>query len=137
MLTIIEDFARMPFHPIEWYFAPSVSKLTSDESTRGHGSCIASKAAVSPAFERCQLLFCVSFYTSQLNNQAPCYTSKALTLILPGLVLGRLQKLAPHCHEILSHNSRHPLLLRQRPRRHHFQRTEAQIRHFVSTHVGE
>ena len=49
-LTGIEDFIKMPFHPIEWHFAPSVSKLTGDESVHGHGSCTASKALVSLAF---------------------------------------------------------------------------------------
>ena len=65
-LTGIEDFARMPFHPIEWFFAPSVSKLTSDESVRGHGSCTASKALVSFTFAWHCPLFRASLYIFQL-----------------------------------------------------------------------
>ena len=62
MLTRIEDIKKMLFHPIEWHFAPSVSKSTTDETTRGHGSCTASKATVSVAFMRHRLLFSLSSY---------------------------------------------------------------------------
>ena len=68
MLTGIEDFDKMVFHPIEWYFAPSVSKLTSDESTGGHGSCTASKALVSVVFEWYRLLVRVSCPVCQILN---------------------------------------------------------------------
>jgi len=34
----------MPYQPIEWHYAPSVSKIQTDDSVTGHGSCVASKA---------------------------------------------------------------------------------------------
>lgn len=35
----------MPWPPIEWHYAPSVRRTQTDDSTLGHGSCVASKAA--------------------------------------------------------------------------------------------
>ena len=124
----------MLFHPIEWHFAPSVSKLTSDESTRGHGSCTASKATVSVAFAWCHLLLRVSLRCSS-SSFPPCPIRALLTSTLSGLDLWRVQKLAPHSTQIGAQYSRHTLLLLHRPRRHHCQREEAEIRHLVSPRV--
>ena len=57
LLSDIKDFTKMPFQPIEWHFAPSVSKLTGDESAGGHGSCTASKATVSVKFSLCGIVY--------------------------------------------------------------------------------
>ena len=35
----------MPWPPTEWHYAPSVRRTQTDDSTLGHGSCVASKAA--------------------------------------------------------------------------------------------
>ena len=35
----------MPWPPTEWHYAPSVRHTQTDDSTLGHGSCVASKAA--------------------------------------------------------------------------------------------
>lgn len=134
MLTRIEDIKKMLFHPIEWHFAPSVSKSTTDESTRGHGSCTASKATVSLACIRHRLLFSLSSYISGPITTFPRSIS-ILTSNFPGLDLRRLQKLSSHSPKILPEHSRHPLRLLHRPRRHHRQRSKAEIRHSVPQHV--